>query len=267
MAKLGYHLMCRLEDDRVIAPKAWQRRLVARRVLEICRHAPLLCFHLVDSHLHLQLLAALEECMRLIQRIQASIKRRLALDVSFTPARKKPIADQGHLFNLFDYILRQQTRHGLDWDPCFDASNLPDLLGLRTLGAYTARLVRERLPRINRPYLLGRLGVPDLQPTDGPLELLPQAALAAAGLNDFSGAQGRAARIAALAVAGAKLPVVTLGELLAIDRRTISRLRPLAPDPLMVHAIRLQLALRATIAKEQGPDAPLQPSEKAPLFT
>lgn len=245
MAFLGYHLMCRLHDDRVIAPQAWQRRVVARCVLERCREAPLLCFHLVDSHLHLAILAQLAMCMEFARRVEKSITQRLKLEVGFVRARHKPIADQHHLFNLFDYILRQQSRHGLDWDPFFDASNLPDLLGLRTLGAYTRRNVGERLPRIKRSYLLNRLGVEGLQPADGPLDLLGEATLAAACANEFVGAEGRAARVAALAVAGGRLSVVRLGELLGINRRTISRMRRQEADQSLVHAIRLQLALRS----------------------
>lgn len=91
----------------------------------------------------------------------------------------KPVADGWHAYKLFDYVLRQGVRHQLDSDPLLEATNLPDLLGLRPLGRRTAISVRRFLPRVDRQQLLSLLGVPTLEPADGPLEDVVAAACAA----------------------------------------------------------------------------------------
>src|SRR6185503_20611071 len=49
--------------------------------------------------------------------------------------------------------------HGFTHDPFHDASNAPDLLGMRVLGTWTAAHVREHVPRIKRADLLGAIGL------------------------------------------------------------------------------------------------------------
>jgi hypothetical protein len=54
--------------------------------------------------------------------------------------------------------LTQIKRHGVTHlDPLLEATNLPDLLGLRSVGRYTAANVRRVLPRIQRGQLLEML--------------------------------------------------------------------------------------------------------------
>ena len=184
---LGQHIVVRLADSRVIAPAAVERRRVARSVLELCRGHELLAFGLADTHLHLLVACDREAAGQLARRVEISLAQRLCLDVRFVPAYFKSVDDGRHLYRAFTYVLEQSTHHGLEWDPLHEASNLPDLLGLRVLGAYTAVAVRRRLPRIKRPDLLACMGLDELQPMDGPLEHAVGATLAAAGLPDLSG--------------------------------------------------------------------------------
>jgi hypothetical protein len=141
-------------------------------------------------------------------------------------------------------VLEQSTHHGLAWDPLHEASNLPDLLGMRLLGIYTAATVRRRLPRVARQDLLSCMGIGELQPFDGPAELVPPAALVAAGLTSLDGKSSEAvgARRAVVQLLRHHLPAELAG-LLGVTDRTVRDLRHRPADPRLVQAIRLQLGL------------------------
>lgn len=247
MQAIGYHLISKLANGAVIAPTLAERRIVASIVLEQGRRGRVLCFNLPDTHLHLENLAQERESVELMRRIEISISKRLRLGVRFQPVHPEPIRSQSHLFNCFDYILKQQARHGLNWDPFHDASNLPDLLGLRTLGAHTVENVKRYLPRVDRRLLLSYLGIQELRPANGPLPLLREATLAASGLVNFerTGVRGRIARTAAVYVAGHGVSLQELASTLEVGQRTVSRLRREPLDESLVRAIQLQLALRS----------------------
>src|SRR5262245_5666905 len=129
---IGYLLMLRLQDDRVIAPSPAERRLLARTVLRMTRRCFLLVFALVDTHVHLEVARCTREAAgELARRIELSLGRLLELPVGFERARVKTIVDQAHLAAAFRYTLRQDRHHGVDVDPLRDATSLPDLLGMR----------------------------------------------------------------------------------------------------------------------------------------
>ncbi len=246
---IGYHVICRLTDSRVIAPTREQRRQIARIVLEMSRGHRLLAFNAPDTHLHLEHLENRATSGKLVRRVQISIRRRLGLPVGFAQATHKAIRHQGHLLKTFDYILRQQPHHELLWDPYHDASNLPDLLGMRLIGQHTAAHVRSQLPRVHRAQLLGLLGVDSLPESTGPLVQVVPATLAALGLNRLvpRSATTRAAWRAVMALLQGHLSVAGIANLLGTTRETLSRLQGMEPDPRLVRAIRLQLGIRQVI--------------------
>jgi len=251
MDALGHHIRLRLEDDRVIAPGPENRRVVTRVVLAQARREHLLAFRLVDTHLHIEVGCGREAAGRLAQRIEGSLRKRLEL--RFVPAYVKLIQDQQHLNNTFRYVLDQERHHGLDTDPFHDGSNLPDLLGLRVLGQFTAENVRALLPRITRRDLLGYLGLPDLDGSPIRYDHLEPAAAAAAGLGELRGSTSEvvAARSAAVRVAGDEIPLGHLAGLLDVSIRTVQRIRSLPVDERLVVAVRRQLWLRSW-AEEKG---------------
>jgi hypothetical protein len=129
----------RLSEDRVIATTAAERRLVARVVLKQGEQAGMFAMAAADTHLHAAAGCSERAAKKFAQRIGSSLRQRLGLPVGFLPTRPKPIQDIWHLRSALTYILDQSRRHGLATDPFFEATNLPDLLGLRVLGRYTVR--------------------------------------------------------------------------------------------------------------------------------
>jgi hypothetical protein len=252
MQPIGYHVTCRLKDSRVIAPTPEKRRLLSRTVLEKTADHQLLAFNGPDTHLHMELVEPRAVCGRVVQHTEITIKARLKIPIGFDEAEFKPILSQGHLYRAFHYILSQEPHHGLVRDPFHEASNLSDLLGLRVLGAFTARHVRELLPRIKREDLLPHLGVLETtawKPASGPIELLVPATLAAAGLQTLTrDAEGRRARRAAIEVAGPDVPRGLLASMLAIERTTLRRSSQLEVDEKLIKAIALQIGLRRIVA-------------------
>lgn len=245
MSTLAHHFMLRCRDDRVLTPSVGTRRALARVVLAQGRGAGLLAFRAADTHLHVLSAVGRPEAGELGRRLSLALGRVLALPVGFEPVRIVPVLDQRHLSNAFHYILGQDQHHGFGHDPTHDASNLPDLLGLRVIGVFTADSVRNHLPRVNRTSLLAHLGA-DPQACSEPLAALADAAAAAVGLHLLVGREPLvvAARRAAVIAAGAT-PISEVAELLSLPLRTTQRLRCEGAPPELVRAVRLQLGLRA----------------------
>ena len=243
---LAQHIRLKRKDSGVIARTTREQRIVAGAVLERGAGFGLLAFSSADTHLHRKSTWGHDDAKEYAREVEISVTKQLG-GVGFKEAKVDPIEDQWHLHNLCDYILRQDRRHGIEGlDPLRECSNLPDLLGARLLGAYTLENLTRALPRWRRADFLRLVGVGSLEPADGPLELLPDAAAAAicrAGLKGRA-AEVTAARVAALQVARGRLPWAALADLLRIDRRTIHRLRERPADEGLVRAIRLQLGLR-----------------------
>ncbi len=253
MDPLGHHAILKLRDGRVLAKNAPWRRRVAHAILTRGHQHRLLAFRLADTHLHLATLADAATTNELARRAEISLTKRRPTQPGFAKVYVKPIRDQNHLQNLFRYILHQHDHHAITTDPRHEAGNLPDLLGLRTTGAYTRTAVREALPRVTRADLLKALGVNDLQPADGPLDHLPDAAAAAVALPTLTNRrptkEAHAARTAAVHVAADRLRAKDLAALLGVSTSTIRRLRATPPDPAIVEAIRLQLGLRQALSR------------------
>jgi hypothetical protein len=265
MSDLGFHMMFRTDDDRVLAPSPGQRRALAQSVYRVAAPFPLLGFGAADNHLHLEVLGGRQAAGVLAHRVMCSLHWSLGISVSFFPVRYKPLESQHHLRSTFHYALNQRNRHGVQSDPFLDASSLPELLGLRVLPTGAIGLVREHLPRTQRCELLPHLGPTQLEPagddhihtllTASRTDLLRDAAAGAGGLGDLSGNQPGvvAARVALIQVMAPSSPTRTIAAVVERHATAVRRLRASPPDPQLQRAVRLQLALRIWLL-ETHPD-------------
>ncbi|MCC6524906.1 MAG: hypothetical protein IT373_19780 [Polyangiaceae bacterium] len=271
---LGHHVVLKLYDERVIAPTPAAQRVLGRTALRVGEGFPLVALRAADTHIHLLVACDEATARELARRVAGSLRRALALPVRFDRARATPVVDQRHLLNSFRYVLRQHARHGIASDPLFDASNLPDLLGMRLLGAFTQAHVGALLPRLARPELRALLGVPELdEPRPVSLDDLADAAAGAAGLADLcdrSRAAVAARRAAAQAVAhstatGATAACATatgataststathpsareLASALGVGQHAVRKLLLQPVEPALLRAVRLQLRARAAL--------------------
>lgn len=243
---LAWHVIHALDDRRVLASSAEELRIVARTVL-VAGGGALLCFRGSDNHLHSVLVTDRSTAGVFGRSVANALHHRLRLPVPFEPTRFRPVHDQAHLRNVFGYVLGNAEHHGTVHDPFFEASNLPDLLGLRELGALTRTCVRTALPRVDRPRLLDLLGVEALAPRFAP-EHLVAASCAAVALPTLESRtpEAMAARIAAVHVtANSPLLAKEIEALLGVSARTGARLRSATADAALVAAIGLQMDLRA----------------------
>lgn len=255
---IGHHVCMRLVNDAVIAPDVERQRLLARVVLTKACGSGLLAFGLADNHLHLETSDGRAAAGELARVIEISLGRTLCLEVGFAPAYIKPITDARHLYATFRYVLRQPMHHELSVDPRREASNLPDLLGLRTVGAYSRANVRQHLPRIQRADLLALLGVTELDCAQGPVEWIVEAALAAVALPDLRSKSPEAmmARRAIAHLADRRVPARTVAAWLGVREHGVSDLRRGLVDEELAAAIARQLDLMARIGPLGGREVP-----------
>jgi hypothetical protein len=155
-------------------------------------------------------------------------------------------------------VLRQPLHHQLPLEPRREASNLPDLLGLRRLGSYTRVNVRRHLPRVRRADLLALLGVTELLSARGPAEWMVEAALAASALPDLTGKspEAVAARRAVVLLAKGRVPSRTVAGWLRVSERAVLDLRRAGADPELVEAIERQLYLMRELPQARPPALP-----------
>ncbi len=245
MRELGWHLMFRTNDDRVIAPSRARRRLLARTVYRVAGPYRILSFGAADNHLHLVVCCTREEAGRLAQSLCASLRALLEVAVPFYPVRFKAIMDQRHLETAFHYALSQRNRHGINSDPFLDACSLHELLGARTLRTDCRQRVREMLPRVTRDQLLPHLGPRVLEPCNDLIEPL-DAAAGAVGLGslDLMPRGTLAPRAALVQLIGHQLKSREIAELLGRSPSLVRRMRTHVVPPEVALAVRLQLAVR-----------------------
>lgn len=251
MTQLGYHLRFHLRDDSVIAPDLERRRVLARVIIEHGRHAGLYAFGYPDTHVHLAVRATRQDAGRLTRNIESALRQRLKLEVGFVQYPPKALVDQGHLTTTVKYILRQVERHSLALDPRREGTSLPDVLGMRPLGAYVADNLAQWLPRLGRGTWLELLGFPALSPCGGTPEQVLAATLAAGCRADLRGRTPEvvALRRAALEVLGTGLKTGPTADLLEVSDRSVQWLRAQPVDTVIVRAIQLQLGLSRSLAE------------------
>lgn len=243
----AHHLVLRLKNDRVIAPGLEERRQLARIVLEQGTGQALMAFGLPDNHLHLEVVAERGPALQLARRVGITVTKRLGLRTGFATAHPEPVFTMRHLRRTFRYVLCQGTRHRLENDPDREGTNLPDLLGMRPIGAYTAAVVRCWLPRLRREKLLEWSHAGPLPTPVFSLDHLWEAALAASAGRDLrrTSEETRRIRCALVHLSGAGTPANELARRLGVGVRTVVRLRAGRPDPIWVEAIRRQVVWRA----------------------
>lgn len=251
---IGFHVTLRLSDDRPIAMSAADLRTIARVVLEQSARRGLLAFGTADNHIHVVLATLRASAGRIARSVENALRRRLGLPVPFERARIKPLHDQKHAYNAFKYVHHQDSHHGLGRDPTREGTTLPDLLGWRVFAdsSLVAR-VRAHLPRVSREMLVGQFprGTFDDRPIN--LDILADAAAAALAVPDLlrTCVDVTRARRAAVHVAGPDVSARLLGESLGIGARAVQILRTLAPEPLVVQAVKLQALLRTSLAPRE----------------
>lgn len=240
---VGLHLRLRLRKDLRLANSTAGQRILARTVLARWADRGLLSFRAKGPHLDLLVTCSRPTAGLETRMTEMTLVKRLGLPIGFQRALIEPARDQWHLTNLFRLILKGGDEEA---DPLHEASNLPDLLALRVLGARTATNVRQWLPRIKRQELVAYLGMPDLGEDVFSFDHLVTSTAAAAGLVDLTdrGVETVAALVALAAVAGSRLTTEQLGRLIGRSSRTARRLRTQRADGQLVRAIRLQMHLR-----------------------
>lgn len=252
---LGFHLVLRLQDDRVLAPSVAARRRLARVFMALAREAPVLAWRVVDTHVHVLVLADAAGVDALVARLRMRMAR-VHPGVPLLLSRRLPVRNQWHLAECFRYVLAQDAHHGVSADPLQEASAVLDILGLRVGCAPIALRVREHLPRVSRAELLEHLAVATLAPVGG-TDALAEAACAAFALDTVTGrgADANAARHAAIHAAGDAPARVAaaLGVTARCVQRVVSEHAAL-PDAA-VRAVGLQMALRRARALPVSPFA------------
>ncbi len=249
---IGAHVRIRARDNRVITPSDDQRRVFARIVLRVGDDYGLLAFRAADTHSHALLTCTPAQASQFARRVEIALAKALSVECGFERAYVKPVHDQAHLDSAFWYVLDQSYHHELANDPFHEASNLPDLLGLRLIGRATRERVREHLPRVGQTRLLARLRVTELVVEKPDIAFLTDATAAAAAITLPSRShEARQALAAAVALADPMLGTGRIATLLGISSRSVQRLRGLEPSQDLVEAIRRQLALRTLLAAEQ----------------
>jgi len=248
--------MMRLHDSRVIASDPRELRTIAISFLTVGKPFHLLAFRAADTHIHALVLDDFVGAGEFARRVEISMQRRLRPGVGFSEVHRKRVLDQAHLRNTFNYVLRNPARHDAQMDPLGEASNLPDLMGLRLLGEWTLDLTRAALPRVQVRELVDHLPVRSAGARVDE-RLLAESAEAAAGLlpgglahRAPSARQGGLPREAAIAAVHA-LPeetVAATARRLALSSRTVERFRTVEPDAALLRATRGQLNLRSAWA-------------------
>ncbi len=268
MEPIGWQLILRTVDDRVLAPNPPTRRCIAR-VMAAYEGLGIYVFAVADTHLHIGVLASRSVAGRIAKRVVLSLHRLLGYD--FEPVRLRPIHDQAHVRSLLHYILRQSEHHGLSNDPFHESSAILDLLGLRVVMPALAGRVREHLPRLKAAEVEAHLG--GMPPERLDLSLLREAACAAFALADLAGKSPPAvsARRAAAHAAKECATTAAVATSLGITARAVQRFLTEPPVPENVRAVRLQMGLWSRPspsprpAHAPSPRPPGRPAAAGPL--
>ena len=241
---VGFQVVLRAVDDRILATTVAARRAFADVVRRIGRRRGLYGFGLADTHGHATLICDAPALGRFVHDVRLSLAS--ALELPIAEADVHNIRDTWHAESLLRYVHRQDVEHGVNLDPLREGTSLPDLLGLRPSGLWMADRVRVVVPRVRRENLLEHWGLSALE-DHFDLDTLADSGAAAIGRADLRGnaAEAVAARIAC--VHSGSATTAELADALSITTRSVRALRLLEPDPKLVRAVRLQMGLRAAI--------------------
>ncbi|NUO53813.1 MAG: hypothetical protein HOV80_33630 [Polyangiaceae bacterium] len=172
----------------------------------------------------------------------------LGLGVPFERARLRPISSAWHLARAVPYVLRQGLHHGTEHDPGFDGCSVVDMFGLRVLDPELPHRVQRYLPRMTRETAAPWF--PRLKAIEPEVDAIATAAAAAVAVADLRSNEPLvvAARRAAVEVVGLEEAATLLG----LTPRAARRLRAGPSDPLLVRAVRGQLALQTWAAERRA---------------
>ena len=248
---IGYQLVLRATDDRVLCPDAARRRALARTTASVGLERGLLAFGAADTHLHVLAICDRPAAGKFAQALALALRPALRLPVGFDCTRITPIEDQHHLRSAFAYVQRNARRHGVADPDATEASSLHDLLGLRRSAPWLPDRVRRALPRVTRAVLVELMAVPEPADFQTPGAGLADAAAALFALPDLAGkgAEAVRARVAALSIVEALWTPEASAKALGITPRAARRLALREVDALDVAALRRQLAWRETVRR------------------
>ncbi|NUP11566.1 MAG: hypothetical protein HOW73_36435 [Polyangiaceae bacterium] len=266
---LAYHLVLRLEDHRVIARTSEDFRAAAHVLLERGDPFGLVEFRVVDTHVHVMLACSRRDAGTFARAVETALRWRLRIPVSFEPARIRPICSKRHLIDTSLYLLRQTDHHGAAIDAAHEGSSLVDHLELRLGGESMVQRARSMMPRRRPSDLYAMVGGVDVQSARADVERLATATASAFMLRDLSGRAPTAvaARRAATHIAGNKLGLVPLADMLGVSPSTVLRIRDEARDPHAIRIVQRQLKWRAALAaRAPSPRAPVSSMVGEDLF-
>jgi hypothetical protein len=256
MQPLGFHLVFRARDSRVIAPDIAAQRTLAVTTHRIGERFGVYAFRAAGDHLHVAALCTREDAGHLAQALASALTQALDIACGFAATFLRPMLHQGHVEENFRYIHRNAEKHGVANDPTHEASSLQALLGLRVAPAGFLPRVRAALPRVHRGQLLALLGVDALEPCVR-VDLLADAAAGALGRAalDTSGESNRA-RAAAVRLAGPIVPPAALAATLGVCDRSVRRWRSAPADPALERIIALRIGHRTALGDRARLDLP-----------
>jgi hypothetical protein len=231
-------------------------RQLAKAVLDLSRGYALLAFRLVGAELHVLVACSEQRAERLGCRLSAH----------FAPPERRgqpplfgwadAITSREALQDAFYRLMKPALGGSQGHDTEHEASNLPDLVGLRVNGDYTRLNVRSLLPDVHAPELFAFLEMPGISPPERFTiwEELPAAASAAFAISDVHAPQpdARRARTAAVHTARRHLPVARVSQLMRLRRRTVRRRQRTPVDRDALRAVSMPLTLRR-IRRAQEP--------------
>ena len=230
---IGWQIILRRRDDGPLAATTADRRNLAACTTRILRDTGLVSFGVAGGHGHWPGRWTREEAGQAARALQIGLGRVLGHAGELEPARLRPIHDQRHLSHAFLYAITQQSHHDVVPDPTYEATALPDLLGLRVGGGWLRSWVAERLPALRRPQLVAILGVDPDDVVATELDCLADAAAAAVPLPDLTGRTPVEvlARAAAVQVAWDGFRSAAIAEAFALTLRSTQRLNGVAVPP------------------------------------
>ncbi len=259
------HTTMRADDDRVIAATTSELRRAARSLAERDPELGLLAFGGGGNHFHTVLMALGLTVAEYARRASTSMNLALRPGTAFARYRAREIDSQSYLMNAILYTWRQDDRHERALDPYREATNLPDLLGLRFIAEFTIPRLRRALPRLGRDDLLQHMPNGHLLDESSPLALrhiavLPDAAAATLALPSLRGNRAEAvlARAAAVQIARRSLNTQQTCDLLQVSTRSCRNLATRTVPLSLTRAVEGQARLRA------APPALAAPQQPAP---
>ncbi|MDP2306257.1 MAG: hypothetical protein Q8P18_09550 [Pseudomonadota bacterium] len=256
MPPLGFHLVFRARDSRVIAPDVGAQRTLAVTLHRIGERYGLCAFRASGDHLHTANLCDRAAAGAFAQAVGSALTQTLGISTGFGSTFLKPMLDQPHVEEVFAYIHRNAEKHGVGNDPTHEASSIQALLGLRVAPSPFIPRVRARLPRVHRGQLLKLLGVAELAPMVR-IDLLADAAAGAVGLAHLDDtAPAVRARQAAVRLALPTVPLGAVADALALSERTTRRYRSTDADPSLERMIALRMGHRAALGDRARTDLP-----------